>query len=480
MNTDLAGFVAAALPEIVVGVGICVVLLAGLFTGERFREIPYLLAMATLLAAAAAVEGTAWNQSLRTPGGAFLMDPIARVLKLFVLAVVGAVFVYARSFLHARRLPGGDFYLLGLFALLGIMVMASAASFLTMYLGLETLALALYAMVASERDAPLGAEAAMKYFVLGAIGSGCFLYGISLVYAVTGAIGFTAVSEALGVPGAGSQVGILVGLVFILVGVVFKFGAVPFHMWLPDVYQGAPASVTMFVATAPKIGAFALALRVLVEALGYLASDWQNMLAVIAVLSLALGNLVAIVQTNFKRMLAYSTIAHVGFILLGLLAGGSDGVEAALFYTFIYVIMTAGAFGVVILLTSDGLEASELDDLRGLNRRSPWFAAMMLLIMVSMIGVPPLAGFYAKWWVLSALLDAGHVWLALAGVFFSVIGAFYYLRVIRLMYFEEGEAKSALQPGLDLRVLLTANGLVVLALGVFPGSLMELCARAIS
>ncbi|GMW08038.1 MAG: NADH-quinone oxidoreductase subunit NuoN [Gammaproteobacteria bacterium] len=477
MNIALAGFVGAALPEIVVGTGICVVLLAGLFSGKRFREMPYLLAMATLLAAAAAVETTAWGESPRTPGGAFLMDPVARVLKLFALAVVGVVFVYARSFLQARRLPQSDFYLLGLFALLGIMVMASAASFLTMYLGLETLALALYAMVASERDAPLGAEAAMKYFVLGAIGSGCFLYGVALVYAATGAIGFTEVAATLGASGGGF--GVLAGLAFILVGVTFKFGAVPFHMWLPDVYQGAPASATLFVATAPKIGAFALALRVLVEALGGLAADWQNMLAVIAVLSLALGNLVAIVQTNFKRMLAYSTIAHVGFILLGLMAGGDGGVEAALYYTIIYIIMTAAAFGIVILLTNDGLEASELDDLRGLNRRSPWFAAMMLLVMISMIGVPPLVGFYAKWWVLSALLEGGHVWLALAGVFFSVIGAFYYLRVIWLMYFEEGTSKAPLQSAFDLRVLLSVNGLVVLALGVFPGALMDLCARAI-
>lgn len=479
MTPDLSGFVAAALPEIVVGTGLCVVLLAGLFSGERSRDVSYLLAMATLIAGAAAVEGSEWQQAIQTPGGSFVLDPLARVLKLFALAVVGVVFVYSRSFLRVRRLAAGDFYLLGLFALLGIMVMISAANFLTMYLGLETLSLALYAMVAGERDAPLGAEAGMKYFVLGAIASGCLLYGISIMYAVTGAIGFADIAAALTASGDG-QVAVLVGLAFILVGVTFKFGAVPFHMWLPDVYQGAPASATLFVATAPKIGAFALALRVLVEALGALAEDWEIMLAAIAVLSLGLGNLVAIVQSNLKRMLAYSTIAHVGFILLGLIAGGSGGIEAALFYTLVYVLMTAGAFGIVILMTSDGVEAGELEDLRGLNRRSPWFAAVMLLLMVSMIGVPPLAGFYAKWWVLSALVGSGHVWLAIAGVLFSVIGAFYYLRVIRLMYFEDGGTNAALQPGLDLRILLSVNGLVVLALGVFPGRLVDLCARVLS
>ncbi|MCK6371714.1 MAG: NADH-quinone oxidoreductase subunit N, partial [Gammaproteobacteria bacterium] len=330
MTPDLTGFVAVALPELVLGAGLCIVLLADLFAGERSRELPYLLAIATLLAAGLAVQAPGGESVQVAPGGAFLVDPVGRVLKLFVLAVVAVVFVYARFYLKERRLPAGDYYVLGLFALLGIMVMISAGSFLTMYLGLETLSLALYAMVASERDAPAGAEAAMKYFVLGAIGSGCLLYGISLIYAVTGAIGFADVAAAL-TAGGGSELGLLAGLVLVLVGVTFKFGAVPFHMWVPDVYQGAPASVTLFIATAPKIGAFALALRILVEALGASAADWQGLMAVLALLSLALGNVVAIVQTNLKRMLAYSAIAHVGFILLGFVAGGAGGVQAALF-----------------------------------------------------------------------------------------------------------------------------------------------------
>lgn len=479
MSVPLSEFLPVALPEVAVGAGICAVLLASLSSSRSLRELPYLLAIVTLVLGAWGVQAGDTSATVVSPGGALVLDPVARLLKLFVLAIVAIVFVYSRSFLRERRLDAGEFYLLGLFGLLGTLVMISAASFLSMYLGLETLSLALYAMVASERDSPLGAEAAMKYFVLGAIASGCLLYGISIIYGVTGSIGFQEVAAA--VAGAdNARLGILVGLVFIIVGVAFKFGAVPFHTWLPDVYQGAPACVTLFVATAPKVAAFALAMRLLTEALGVLQQDWQAMLAVLAVLSLAIGNLVAIVQTNLKRMLAYSTVAHVGFILLGFVGAGAEGTQAALFYTLIYVLMTAGAFGVVLLMSTEAAEGGELDDLRGLNRRSPWFAFVMLLIMVSMIGVPPLAGFYAKWWVLSVLVDAGHVWLALLAVLFSVIGAFYYLRVIRLMYFEEGGATAALQPGLDLRILLSINGLVVLGLGLFPDRLIELCSRAVT
>jgi NADH-quinone oxidoreductase subunit N len=477
MSAFLA-FAVPALPEIVVSVGLCLVLLASLGSGPHSREVAYLLAMATLVAGAFAAAAGDWSATLAIPGGAFVVDPIARVLKLVALAVVATVFVYSRAYLRDRRIESGEFQILGLFALLGILVMISAGSFLTMYLGLETLSLALYAMVALERDAPIAAEAAMKYFVLGAIASGCLLYGISILYGVTGSVSFVEVNRALQSLGD-EQVAAIVGAGFVLVGVAFKFGAVPFHMWLPDVYEGSPACVTLFVSTAPKVAAFALTLRMLVEGLGSLADDWQIMLAALAVLSLAIGNLVAIVQTNLKRLLGYSTIAHVGFILLGFFAGGSQGIESALFYTIVYVIMTAAAFGVLILMSTGGTEADRLDDLKGLNGRSPWFAAMMLLVMVSMIGVPPLAGFYAKWWVLSALLDTGHTWLALFGVLFSVIGAFYYLRVIRLMYFEEGVGGAALQPGFDLRLLLSANGLLVLWIGLFPGRLLELCARAL-
>jgi NADH-quinone oxidoreductase subunit N len=472
----LAANLHVVLPEIVVGTGICVVLLVDLFAGRRYRELTYLAAMLTLVAAA-------WvTADLETEGGAllfngvFVADPLAQLLKLFSFVAVAVVFLYARAFLSSRASGAAEFYLLGLFALLGIMVMSSAFSLLTMYLGLELLSLSLYAMVAFERDSPVAAEAAMKYFVLGAIASGTLLYGMSILYGIAGTLNLGDLATVLRATDA-QQVAILAALAFVLVGVAFKFGAVPFHMWLPDVYHGAPAAVTLFVATVPKLAAFALALRLLVDGLGPLVGEWQTMLAVLAVLSLAIGNIVAIAQTNLKRMLAYSTIAHVGFILLGLVAGGPQGIQSALFYTLVYLIMTAGAFGIIILLSHGQTEAQEIADFRGLNRRSPWFAAVMLLIMVSMIGVPPLAGFYAKWWVLATLLETGHVWLAVAAVVFSVIGAYYYLRVIWVMYFDDTETPAVPQPALDLRFALSVNGALVLAIGIFPSQLLDLCAR---
>jgi NADH-quinone oxidoreductase subunit N len=481
MSATFMDFLAAAMPESVVGLGICVVLLAGLFAGRRNGEVCYVLCLATLVAAAWATGTVGEGGILTMPGGAFVVDPLARLLKLFALAVMAVVLVYSRAYLRERRIEAGEFYLLALFALLGVLVMTSSASFLTMYLGLETLSLAMYAMVAFERDAPTGAEASMKYFVLGAIASGCLLYGISLVYGVAGSVVFSDIRGFIAGASGPPAMAALVGLGFIVVGIAFKFGAVPFHMWLPDVYQGAPACSTLFIATVPKLAALALAIRVLVEGLPALAPDWETMLVVLAVLSLAIGNLTAIVQTSIRRLLAYSTVGHVGFIFLGLVAGMPAGAEAALYYTLVYVLMSAGAFGIVILLSSGGVDADSMDELRGLNRRSPWFAGMMLLLMVSMIGVPPLAGFYAKWAVLSALVDAGRTWLALVGLVFSVIGAFYYLKVIRLMYFENATVQqgAALQPALDFRAVLTANSLVVLGLGIFPGPLLALCARVL-
>jgi len=469
-------FLGACLPEMVVGAGICIALLAGLFASDN-RNLVYVLAMACLVVAAWVTGAGDQSAVIGMPGGAFVQDPLSRFLKLFVLALTAVIFVYARAYLRARRLETPEFYALGLFALLGIFVMISSTGFLTMYLGLETLSLALYAMVAFERGSAPGAEAAMKYFVLGAIASGCILYGVSILYGVTGSILFSDIAATLQ-SGAPGQVAALAGLSFVLVGIAFKFGAVPFHMWLPDVYEGAPTCVTLFVATAPKVAAFALALRVLVDALGPVEADWRLILTVFAVLSLALGNLAAIVQSNIKRMLAYSTIAHVGFILLGFIAGQGQGVQSALYYTVIYVLMAAAAFGVVLLVAGSS-DADQLDDFRGLNRRAPWFALMMLVVMVSMIGVPPFAGFYAKWWVLSALVDSGQTWLAVVGVVFSVIGAFYYLRVIWLMYFDEGTGLPPVAGALDLRVLLSANALLLLGLGLFPAGLLDLCARVL-
>ena len=469
---------APALPEIILGLGICLVLLVDLYLPARLRDVTYLLALATLGGTALAIGAPGVEGPQLAFSGSFVADPLASFLKLFVLALMATVFVYSRAYLQDSGYNKGEYYVLGLFSALGIFVMISGASLLTLYLGLEMQALALYAMVAFNRDSPTAAEAAMKYFVLGAIASGCLLYGISLLYGVTGSVQLAEIAAVLRDGGANDAV-TLVAVAFVVVGIAFKFGAVPFHMWVPDVYQGAPVSVTLLVGTVPKVGAFALALRVLVEGLAPAGLSWEPMLGVLAVLSLAIGNIVAIAQTNLRRMLAYSTIAHVGFIFLGFAAGSRDGVEAALFYTVIYVIMAAGAFGIVILLGRQGEDADELDDLKGLSQRSPWFALLMLLLMVSMIGIPPLAGFYAKWWILAALLDAGQLWLAIAGIVFSVIGAFYYLRVIKLMYFDAPTESAPLRPGAGLRLTLSINGALVLALGLFPQALIELCARAL-
>jgi NADH-quinone oxidoreductase subunit N len=332
--------------------------------------------------------------------------------------------------------------------------------------------------VAFNRDSAVSAESAMKYFVLGAIASGTLLYGISLLYGVTGTLEFSELASRLLID-QGLTLPAALGLVFVVVGVAFKFGAVPFHMWLPDVYQGAPTPVTLFIGSAPKIAAFALTWRVLVEALAPMETSWQGMLIILCVLSLFIGNIVAIAQSNLKRMLAYSTISHVGFILMGFIAGGEEGVEAAMFYTMTYVLMAAAAFGMIIVLSRRGFEAERLEDFKGLNQRSPWFAFMMLLIMFSMAGVPPLVGFFAKLAVLQALIATGQVWLAIFGVVLAVVGAFYYLRVVWYMYFADASDRAPLSSALDLKLVISVNCLVLLALGFFPGFLLDLCARVL-
>jgi len=470
------------LPEILLAGGLCLVLVLDMFLKDSQRDVTYLVSVLLLVAVAWALVGlppvAADGDATRLAfGGSFVSDPLSRVLKLFATAAVATAFLYARPYLRVRGLHHGEFYVLGLFGLLGIFVLASAYSLLVSYLGLELLSLSLYAMVAFNRDSPVAAEAAMKYFVLGAIASGTLLYGMSLVYGVTGTLDIGELQATIGAGEANAML-LWVGLAFLVAGVAFKFGAVPFHMWVPDVYQGAPTAVTLYVGTAPKIGALALAIRILVEGLPAAGELWQLMLAALAVLSLVLGNVAAIAQTNVRRMLAYSTIAHVGFILLGFVAGTPGGIQAALFYTLVYVIMAAGSFGFLVLLGSRGEEVEELDDLRGLWQRSPWFALMMVLLMVSMIGVPPLAGFYAKWWVLSALLDSGFVGLALLALVASVIGAYYYLRVIRLMLFDNGGEATAAGVPLDVRLVMSINALLLVLIGLLPDRLLDLCARA--
>ncbi|MFN2310169.1 MAG: NADH-quinone oxidoreductase subunit NuoN, partial [Gammaproteobacteria bacterium] len=411
--------------------------------------------------------------------GTFVADPMATLLKSFIYVVTFGAFVYARDYLRVRDLFKGEYYVLGLFGMLGMMVMVSAHSLLTIYLGLELLSLSLYALVAFSRDDARATEAAMKYFVLGALASGMLLYGMSMVYGLTGSLDIAEIGAAIAERGL-QDIVLIFALVFIILGLAFKLGAVPFHMWLPDVYQGAPTAVTLYLGSAPKIAAFAMTLRLLAEALGGLQADWGGMLAILAVLSLALGNVVAIAQTNLKRMLAYSTISHVGFLLLGLLAGTSDGYAAAMFYTVTYAIMALGGFGMIVLLSRAGFEAEELDDFKGLNERNPWFAGMMLLLMFSMAGVPPTVGFYAKLVVLEAVINVEMVWLALVAVFFSIIGVFYYLRVVKLMYFDPPTDTVPLAAPADLQVTLSINALAVLVLGIFPGGLLSLCLAAVA
>jgi NADH-quinone oxidoreductase subunit N len=349
----------------------------------------------------------------------------------------------------------------------------SAHSLLTIYLGLELLSLSLYAMVAFNRDSYPCSEAAMKYFVLGALASGMLLYGMSILYGMTGTLDIELIANTLAQQE--SNVALVFAVTFIVVGLAFKLGAVPFHMWVPDVYHGAPTPVTLYIGSAPKIAAFAMVMRLLVDSLGSLQADWQGMLVILAVLSLAIGNVVAIAQTNLKRMLAYSTISHVGFLLLGILSGTQQGYAASMFYIITYALMSAGAFGMIILLSRAGFEADEITDFKGLNQRNPWFALMMLILMFSMAGVPPTVGFYAKLSVLQAVIGIDMVWLAAVAVFFSVIGAFYYIRLVKVMYFDEAEDSQPLAPYFDLRFVLSANGLAVLILGLFPGSLMLMC-----
>ena len=468
---------ASIAPEIFVLTMACVLLVIDLFLKNHQRNITYWLAQLTLVGALLIIFTLGRSAAGLTFAGTVVNDTLSLVLKSFTVLVTAIVLMYSRPYLADRALHRGEYYVLGLLGALGAMVMISAYSFIILYLGLELLSLSLYALVAFDRDSPQATEAAMKYFVLGAMASGMLLYGMSIVYGVTGALDLILIHRQ--VMSGGVELPLLLGLAFIIVGVTFKLGAVPFHMWVPDVYQGAPTSVTLYIGTISKIAAFAIAIRLLAEGLPDLHPNWQGMLVVLAVLSLMIGNVVAIAQINIKRMLAYSTIGHIGFILMGLLAGTHTGYASALFYTLIYALMALGAFGMVILLSRKGFEAENLDDFRGLNERHPWFAFIMLLIMFSMAGVPPTVGFYAKLVVLQAIIEIDLVWLAILAVLFSVVGAFYYLRVVKLMYFDRPTDLNAIRPPWDTRLALSVNGLAMLALGLFPGGLLALCAGAV-
>lgn len=480
-----------AAPEIVLGFMACAILLVDLGVKSRLRDLTYVLTLASLavvtwLCASAAMEGVTQYAF----GKMVVSDPMGNWLKAFAAAAVGVTLVYSRPYAADRdMLRGGEFFTLSLFSLLGIFVMVSGSNFLVIYLGLELLTLSSYALVALRRDNEKATEAAMKYFVLGAMASGFLLYGLSMMYGATGSLNIDAVFKAIASGRIKHEV-LVFGLVFIVAGLAFKLGAVPFHMWIPDVYQGAPTAVTLMIGAAPELAAFGIVIRLLVEGLIPLAIDWQQMLALLAVGSLLVGNLAAIAQTNLKRMLAYSTIAQMGFVLLGLAAGVVNGstanaaqaYSASMFYIVTYVLTTLATFGIILLLAREGFESEEIADLAGLNQRSPLYAGVMALCMFSLAGIPPLVGFYAKLSVLQALVATGQVWyiaIAIFAVMASLIGAFYYLRVVKVMYFDSPITATSVSASVDVRVVLSVNGALVLVLGLLPGGLMTLCADAI-
>ncbi len=480
-----------ALPEVLLLAGTCVLMVLDLFVKSERRTASYAFAYGLLAACALAtlyVLSLAGADKFYLFNKLFVADLLSHLLKLVAFGAVACVLAYSRRYLLDRGLLKGEFLTLLLFALLGMMIMISANSLLTLYLGLELLSLCLYALVALNRDSAVSTEAAMKYFVLGALASGLLLYGMSMIYGATGTLNIAEIARHVAnLSSSATERTILVfGLVFLVSGLAFKLGVVPFHMWIPDVYQGAPTAITLVIGTAPKLAAFAMAIRLLVNGLIDVAADWQQMLVILSVLSMAVGNITAIAQTNIKRMLAYSTIAHMGFMLLGLLSGVVDGnwlnrdeaYSAALFYTVVYVLMSLGAFGMLVHLSGKGYECERLEDFRGLNRRSPWHAFIMLVLMLSLAGVPPTAGFYAKLSVIYAAVAAGQITLAVVAVLLSLVGAFYYLRVVKLMYFDDPAAEA---PGIPegRAVLLSANGLALLVLGVIPQPLMSLCFAAI-
>lgn len=468
-----------AAPEILLLAALCGILVIDLFLPPRWRHLTHGLSLLALAGTAAAVlkVGQGIDAPLMAFSETFVLDRLAVVLKVAVTLVSGVMLIYARDYLRARQLDQGEFYLLTLFSTLGMMVLISAAHFITLYLGLELMSLSLYALVAFNRERMLSAEAAMKYFVLGAIASGMLLYGMSILYGVTGTLQLDELSARIADQPVGS-LPLLLAMTFVAAGVAFKLGAVPFHNWMPDVYQGASAPVALLVASASKLAAFAMAIRLLAEGLEGLTDDWRQLLMVMSLLSLAIGSVVAIAQTNVRRLLAYSAIANIGFVLLGILAANPVGYASALFYILIYALMAMGAFGVLILMSRAGHEAETMDDLKGLNNRSPWLAALLALFMFSMAGVPPTAGFYAKLLVLDAVMDQGYGLMAVIAVVFAVISAFYYLKVVWQLYFEAPVESAPLTTSPDVRWLLIVNGGLVLGFGILPEQLIRACLLA--
>jgi len=466
------------LPEIIVLAGACLILLVDVWMPDDRRHVGYWLTQFTLLIAACVTVRTSDKDVVHVFYNMVVDDLAADVLRFFSFVSVSLVLFYSRAYLTLRGLFRGETFVLILFALLGMQLLITANSFLTLYLGLELMSLSLYALVAMQRDEEAPSEAAMKYFVLGALASGFLLYGMSMIYGATGSLELDKVTQAVLSNNENSYL-LIFGLVFVVSAIAFKLGAVPYHMWVPDVYQGAPTAMTLLIGTAPEFAAFAMMLRLLGGALIGSEVSWQGMLIVLSVLSVSLGHIVAIAQTNIKRMLAYSTIANMGYVLMGFLAADVTGYSAAMFYMLSYVLTSLASWGIVLLLSRKGFESDRIDDLKGLNARSPWWAFVMLLVMFSLAGIPPTVGFYAKLLVLQAVVKAGFVWLAVVGVVAALIGAFYYLRIVKTMYFDEPADRTPIESRGDTRVLLSANGLALLFFGILPQPLMGLCAVAL-
>ena len=463
------------LPELFLLSAISIILLFDLFASERLKPLTYYLTQLALII-------TGWlafdliGESAIIFSGTFVLDTMGSTFKVFIMGFAIIALVYTRHYLKAHELLRNEYFILALMSILGMMVMVSGHSLLTLYMGLEIMSLSLYALIASVRDRAVAIEAALKYFVLGAIASGLLLYGMSMIYGITGSLDITQISNFARASTLASQQTLILnfGLVFLVIGVAFKLGAVPFHMWVPDVYQGSPTSVTMFLSTVPKIAAIALLIRLLIDGLGDLQHYWSDLLMIIAVLSIALGSLVALMQSNIKRMLAYSTISHIGFVLLGFVTGVVEGYGAAVFYVLVYILMSLAAFGSIIVLNKNGFEADQISDYQGLSKHSPWFALIILVVMLSMAGVPPFIGFYSKLFILQQVIAEGYVILAVIAVVFAVISAYYYLQIIKTMYFDDADKEITVSAPLDMRVVLSINGILILLVGLMPSFWMSL------
>ncbi|HKT30756.1 NADH-quinone oxidoreductase subunit NuoN [Dyella sp.] len=466
------------LPEFFLVAAACVLLLADAFMKPAERVYLHWLSIGVLVVTGYLVLRYQPEGAVTAFGGMFIRDGLSTILKLFAILSTILVFIYGRPYMVDRKLFVGEFYTLMLFAVIGVMLLVSAGSLVMIYLGLELLTLSSYALVALNRDSSLSSEAAIKYFVLGALSSGLLLYGMSMIYGATGTLGLAQLHEAI--PHSAMPHLLIFGLVFLVIGVAFKLGVAPFHMWIPDVYEGSPTAVTAFIGSASKLAAFGMAFRLLATGMGDFSQHWQIMLAALAVLSLAIGNIVAIVQSNLKRLLAYSTISHMGYLLLGLVNAGPEGYSAAMFYAVSYALMSTAAFGVILALSRAGFECDNIDDFKGLNQRAPWMAFLMMLALFSLAGVPPLFGFFAKLLVLQAAIHAGMLWLAIVGAVFAIIGLYYYLRVVKVMYFDKPEVGTEvrIQPDFTLRLVLSLNALVLLGLGLYWGPLLSWCKQA--